>query len=274
MNPSRSPETYRTKRSAAPPKKHAKGDVSGDVRGHAGRLAASNNPTGILMLMCVFLLAVLAAFWHSNGLEFDLNGFRLTHKQNLELSEEVRDSLDRRHVNRKFILSGVHLGMTQQMVQMIHKNAQVTQDRAGEPAILIPTAKGMLVAWLKDVDNVVEMNGRPIKNTTTRVYRLRLDEAFDGLSEADIVNRYSREYGRPIDAECSRAGQTDTPRCTYRWWGGDGIQVQATAKKKTDINGRAYTQLTTIATNTITNPKISVISLSNVSGEGRWGYVN
>lgn len=250
--------------------KHRTGRRKAPTKG----LALSNNPTGMLALMCLFLFAVVAAYWHTTNIQFDIKGFRFTQNQAVELSDEMRASLNQRHINRKFIIGGVQLGMTQHMVQEIHENAEVTVDRAGEPVILIPTEKGLLVAWLKDIDTVIDQNGGLVKNTTARIYRLRLDEAFATLSEADILNRYSREYGRPIDTDCARAGQGDTPRCTYRWWGGDGIEVQAIAKKKADINGRDYTQLTTIATNTITSPKSSIVSLSNLSGTGRWGYVN
>jgi hypothetical protein len=236
------------------------------------KLSVNNNPTGVLFLMTVFILGLVAAYWQTADMTFDIKGFRFA--QPASLSDEMRTTLDQRHINRKFAMGGVYLGMSRDMVLQIHTDAQNTTDRSGNPVMLIPTAKGQMVAWLISSDQVVEDNGRMIIDNTLRVYRLRLDEAFAGLSENAILDRYSREYGRPIETACERSGLGDTARCVYNWWGGDGIEVQAIAKKKIDINGRTYTQLTTVATNTITSPKASVISIGNITGSGRWGYLN
>jgi len=147
------------------------------------------------------------------------------------------------------------------MVQGLHPKARVGVDRSGDPVMTIPTRNGMMVAWLFQDDEIISVRGKAMRDDTKRIYRLRLDEAFATLSESDIMVRYGQEYGRPLEATCTRAGLSDTPRCAYRWWGGDGIEVQAIAKGKLDLNGRAYTQMTTIATNTIKNPKAQAINL-------------
>lgn len=238
-------------------------------------LSIANNPVGILALLSLFLLGLTGAYWHTNGMSFNLKGFSFIHgDQSGALSDEARDAIAKRHVNNKFVMGGVHLGMTEQMVKDIHPLAQSGVDRAGEPVMTIPTDNGMMVAWLFSNNEVITIGGKPVRDDLDRIYRLRLDQAFASLTEHDILKRYGHEYGRPLEATCTRAGQGDSPRCAYRWWGGDGIEVQAIAKKKADLNGRLYTQLTTIATNTIKSPKMSVVSLSTLSNMRRRDAVN
>lgn len=228
-------------------------------------LSIANNPLGVLVLMSLFLLAITGAYWHTNGIKFTFKGFAFGQFQDGDvMSAEARAALSNKRINRKFVMGGVHLGMTQQMVQDIHPNAHVTTDRTGEPVITIPTRNGIMVAWLFQDDDVITVSGTRVRDDTKRIYRLRLDEAFADLSESDILVRYGSEYGRPLETTCARAGQGDTPRCAYRWWGGDGIELEAIVKGKADLNGRTYTQLTTIATNTIKNPKVQTVSLSSL----------
>ena len=235
----------------------------------------TNNPVASMVLFSLFVLSLFAAYWHTDEIKLHISGLLFGHgQQPSALSDEVRSAIDARTINRKFVMGGVHLGMTQQMVETIHPNAHTGIDRAGEPVITIPTANGIMVAWLINNNDVIEVGGKPVRDDLQRVYRLRLDQAYASLNEHDIVSRYGHEYGRPIEAECARAGQGDTARCAYRWWGGDGIEVQAISKKKTDLNGRPYTQLTTIATNTIKSPKLNVVSLSTLTSVRRRAAVN
>jgi len=228
-------------------------------------LFIANNPMGSMVLVSLFMLIVATAIWQANADGFSIKrGFFSQFKQP-DISDAVRTELANRHLNNKFVMGGVQLGMAKDSVQSTHPQAQAGVDRRGQPVITIPTPNGIMVAWLFSKDEVTEVAGNVVRDDTQRVYRLRLDEAFAELSEQDVMTRYGREYGRPLEATCSRAGQGDTPRCSYRWWGGDGITLEAIAKKKVDRNGRVYTQLTTIATDTIrTATKPNIISLSQI----------
>lgn len=228
-------------------------------------LFIANNPMGTLVLTSLFMLIVATAIWQANADGFSISGGLFAKNKTPAISDEVRTELGNRHINRKFVMGGVQLGMAQHAIESAHPEAQAGLDRAGQPVITIPTPNGMMVAWLFTKDDYTEVAGTVVRDDIARVYRLRLDEAFVDLSEQEILNRYGREYGRPLEATCTRAGQGDTPRCSYRWWGGDGIALEAIAKKKVDRNGRIYTQLTTIATNTIKTHKTSVVSLSRIS---------
>ena len=226
-------------------------------------LAIANNPLGVLVLMSLFMVGITGAYWYSNGMQLSFKGLFFMHGGDVgaTMTAEDRSALSNHRVNRKFKMGGVHLGMTQEMVQGLHPKARVGVDRSGDPVMTIPTRNGMMVAWLFQDDEIISVRGKAMRDDTKRIYRLRLDEAFATLSESDIMVRYGQEYGRPLEATCTRAGLSDTPRCAYRWWGGDGIELQAIAKGKLDLNGRAYTQMTTIATNTIKNPKAQAINL-------------
>lgn len=236
--------------------------------------AASYNPMGLLLMMSLFMFAITGAFWVANDAGFTINSGLFSQSRQSALSDEQLGALSARHVNRKFVMGGVYLGMSQQEVLGIHPDAQPGVDRSGEPTLTIQTPDGVMVAWLYSNNRYIELGGDIVHDTTQRVYRLRLDEGFTTLSEQDILSRYAHEYGRPIGANCSRAGLGDTPRCTYQWLGGNGISLETTAKKKTDPHGRTYTQLTTTATNTIKTQKVSVVRLSDVSFERRLGTNN
>lgn len=233
--------------------------------------AASNNSMGLMMMVSLFLFAISGAFWIAKDTGFTINSGLFNNGRDSMLSDEQQSALSARHVNRKFVMGGVYLGMSQQAVLDIHPEAQVGVDRTGEPVITIHTPDGVMVAWLYSNNNYIEVGGEVVHDTTQRVYRLRLDEGFSHLSEQDILARYAHEYGRPIEANCSRSGLGDAPRCTYRWWGGDGIALEASAKKKVNVGGTIYTQLTTTAISTIKSPKVSVVRLSDVSVAQRWG---
>lgn len=237
-------------------------------------LSTANNPTGLLLLMGLFLFAISGAYWYSNDMGFNIKVGSLFLGGKAELSDATRNALSKRRVNRKFVMGGVYLGMTQEMVQAIHPDAQVGVDRRGESVITIPTDKGIMVAWLHTNGEVVKVGGKAVRDDAKRIYRLRLDEAFADLSEEDILTRYGRTYGRPLETTCARTGLGGSARCAYRWWGGDGIELQASAKKKTDLDGRIYTQLTTVATNTIKSPKKSAVRLSSIALKQRLGALN
>ncbi len=228
--------------------------------------AIAQNGVALSFVMGLFMLAITGAYWHANGMAFNIKGFSDGFGNASELSDETRDALANRHINRKFVMGGIHLGMTQPMVQELHPNAKIGMDRAGEPVITIATDNGIIVAWLFSANETVTIGDKVVRDDLKRVYRLRRDEAYPVLSEHQILARYGQEYGRPIEATCSRSGQGDSSRCAYRWWGGDGIALQAIAKKKTDLNGRRYTQLTTIATNTIKSPRTTAVRLSLLMG--------
>lgn len=230
---------------------------------------ASYNPMGFLLMMSMFLFLISGAFWVANDTGFTINSGLFGNGRQSALSDEQQGALNARHINRKFVMGGVYLGMSQQDVLSIHPDAHLGVDRTGEQTLTIQTPDGIMLAWLYSNDNYIELGGDIVHDTTLRVYRLRLDEGFSTLSEQDILSRYTREYGRPIDATCSRSGLGDTPRCTYQWLGGNGIALQTSAKKKTDASGRTYTQLTTTATDTIKTQNVSVVRLSNVSFEQR-----
>lgn len=233
--------------------------------------ALAHNPMSILLLLSFAMLVFTWAFWQAGGLQLSLKT-GLWEKDGQ--TEVVRNVKTDRYINRRFIMGGVKLGMTRAQVEALHPEAQIARDRTGKAVLTVPTPRGMLVAWFYTHEEVVQVKGQPILDPVERVYRLRLDEAFVQRGEETLLTRYASEYGRPIDTDCARSGLGDSPRCTYHWWGGDGVELSATVKKKADIQGRAYTLVTTIATDTIKGPNVSTASLSAVTGQGRWGYVN
>lgn len=227
--------------------------------------AIAQNSFAVMALLGMFGLGIYGAYMQVSGSSFNINGFSFGKGSELAMSAEMEDALTKRHINRKFEMYGVFLGMTQAMTQGVHPSAKVTVDRTGEPVMIIPTSKGTMVAWMFSNNDFITVGGKRIQDNKKRVYRLRLDEALPELSENDILSRYGMKYGRPIETNCTRSGQSGTSSCAYRWWGGDGIELQAIAKKKRDLRGRLYTQLTTIATSTIKSPKVNYVSLSSFS---------
>lgn len=228
------------------------------------------NPTSVLALLSLFVFAATAAFWHTNDMNFSAtSGFR----HSAEAVEAARNVTTDRNINRRFVMGGVKLGMTRHMIEQTHPDARVDHDRNGEAVLTVPTPNGMMVAWFYEHDEWLRVNGEFVNDPVDRVYRLRMDEAYNDMSENDLIARYAREYGRPIDTTCTRVALGDSPRCTYHWWGGDGIELKATVKQKVDINGQVYTLMTTVATDTVKSTSMDTASLSDVSGSHRWGYV-
>jgi len=166
-------------------------------------------------------------------------------------------------------MGGGRVGMPSNMLRNLHPTVKTTQGREGEAVLTLPTNRGLMVAWLDESKEVTLVNGRPFAIKPERIYRLRLDEAYTDLSEQDLINNYARTYGRPIEAPCNRNQLGDTPRCTYRWWGGDGIELVAILKRKIDANGQVYVLLTTIATNTLKTSKLATAIHEEAHGATR-----
>lgn len=190
---------------------------------------------------------MIGGYWHIFGTPFQFSMMPMTMATFVSDEATGEDAL----VNKHFNMGGVRLGMTTDMMRRIYPSTKSQKSREGSHVVTTPTQRGMLVAWLYESKKYTRIDGELFLNGPQRIYRMRLDEAYTDLSEQDIVNRYMRTYGRPLDASCERDQMGDTPRCTYRWWGGDGIELTATLKSKTDSNGQEYVLLTTIATNTL-----------------------
>ncbi len=162
------------------------------------------------------------------------------------LADEAQDP----RVNKRFVLGGLKLGMTFAMVKAVYPAAKINRERGGRRIIALVTGRGLMVAWMKAQTEPGSFQNRKVE----RIYRLQLNQTFTVMTEQEIIYRYAREYGRPLETACVRAAQSPSPRCTYRWWGGGGIALQAISKKETDAQGRTYTQLTTIAFDTAAGP--------------------
>lgn len=199
-----------------------------------------------LPILTLALLAFVGGYWHVFGSPFE---FAMSPRTMATLGEDMAPASDK-HVNDLFDMDGVQLGMSLGMVRRLHPAAHMIDGRNGERVLKVSTPRGMLVAWLYEGDKYIEVDGELVLNERNRIYRMRLDEAYADLSEGDLMKKYGRAYGRPMETTCERNQLGDTPRCTYRWWGGDGIELTAIMKQKLDAKGKAYVLLTTIATNT------------------------
>ena len=215
---------------------------------------ASNNTHVMLILMGIFMLLIAATYWHLNRAQFEIFAGKFTTSS--DFADTTQSQPFDSHINKKFIANGVQLGMTAEMVRAAHPGAQSGFGRNGEPLIKILTPRGILVAWLANHENALDVAGNAYAKPVPRVYRLRMDEVYTHVGERGLMQRLGGTYGRPIDTNCAREELGGTSRCTYRWWGGNGIEVKAITKMKVDANGRSYTQLTTIATNTVKSAKI------------------
>ena len=214
----------------------------------------SNTSYAMIILMGMSMLAIAATYWHLNRAQFEIMAGKFTFSSTVADDTEPKPFDSR--INKKFIASGVLLGMTAEMVHAVHPGAQSSIGRNGEPLIKVLTPRGILVAWLADHENALDVAGNAYAKPVPRVYRLRVDEVYTHIGEQGLMEHLGGTYGRPMDTNCAREELGGTSRCTYRWWGGNGIEVKATTKIKVDANGRNYTQLTTIATNTLKSAKL------------------
>jgi len=213
----------------------------------------------VMALLSLVALMLVGGYWHVVGSPFQ---FALKPGALIVSDSALTD----RFVNKHFNIGGVRLGMTSNMVRNLHPTAKAAQGRDGERVLTLPTNRGLMVAWLDENKEVTLVNGKPFAIKPERIYRLRLDEAYSDLSEQDLMDNYASIYGRPIETNCNRNHLGDTPRCTYRWWGGDGIELIAIVKRKIDANGQNYVLLTTIATNTVKTSKMVAAPLHRANG--------
>ncbi|MBL4613364.1 MAG: hypothetical protein JKY27_00605 [Magnetovibrio sp.] len=195
----------------------------------------------LLPIFTLILFSILGSYWYIFGSPLQFFTFQSRNTMSVAPQND-------RYVNANFNLDGVQLGMTPDMMLRLHPTAKRTHDSSGNRVITLNTSRGMLVAWLHTEKKYTQTNGELLMSIPERIYRLRTDEAFTKLSEQDLMRKYGRTYGRPLETACERNQLGDSPRCTYRWWGGDGIELTVSMKQKTDANGKGYVLLTTIAT--------------------------
>jgi len=224
-------------------------------------------PQVFLPIITLLLLGMVGAYWHFFGSPFQF----VMPRPMTSLGHEMLPASDS-YVNDNFDMGGVQLGMTPDMLRQLHPSAKSASGREGDKVMTLSTKRGMMVAWFSNDAKLVEVDGQIYANESERIYRLRMDEAYASLTEQDLMRMYSRTYGRPLEATCERNQLGDTPRCTYRWWGGEGIELTAILKQKVDANGQPYVLLTTIATNTLKAAKQANVSSHWLNtGTFAWG---
>ncbi len=197
----------------------------------------------ILPIFALSAIILAGVSWWNDMAGFSFPNVGLTRNTPTDEAQDPR-------VNKRFVLGGLKLGMTFAMVKAVYPAAKINRERGGKHIVALVTGRGLMVAWMKAQTKPGSFQNRKVE----RIYRLQLNQAFTVMTEQEIIRRYAREYGRPLEAACVRTAQGASPRCTYRWWGGDGIALQAISKKETDARGRTYTQLTTIAFDTAAGP--------------------
>lgn len=210
----------------------------------------------LLMVVVLFLPLLAAAYWNFAGPTFQFP-IRFAQHEAQEMGPEQFNSLLNRYVNLHFNMSGVRIGMTPKMVQKLYPNMSQDVSRAGDRVLTMTTRRGLLVAWLDNTDHYVKVGENMVHKRISRIYRMRLDEVYPAMTEQEILVKYGQHFGRPIEAACTRAQLGHSPRCTYNWWGGEGISIEATTKTKLDPNGRMYTLVTTTAENTLKSAKMA-----------------
>lgn len=241
----------------------------------AGRLPAKELATGAyhgesrlrrasqmaVRTMTLVILTLAGVYWYLHGSPFVL---AMSPYDMATMGRTLVVPASDRFVNDRFDIGGIRLGMTPSMVRRIHPEAKLIEGRSGRQVLTVSTKRGKLFAWMDENDRPVEVDGKFVMEERQRIYRLRLDEVFSNLTEQDLMRLYGRAYGRPLEATCKRNQLGDTPRCTYRWWGGDGIELTATLKQKVDAKGQRYVLLTTIATNTQKIGKLAGVPLTRM----------
>ncbi|MCW8915965.1 MAG: hypothetical protein OQK24_08945 [Magnetovibrio sp.] len=205
-----------------------------------------------LTISVLMIIALVGVNWYVSASQATMENLLVVSDddESGDLDPEVSFFLNDRFINNRFDIAGIRIGMTEKMVKKLYPHAQMQENRPGEKMLTLRTKSGMISASFFTPKAHTRVDGELYNNFEKRIFRLRNDQFFTKFTEKDVMKIYGRAYGRPIEAKCERDHMGDTPRCNYRWWGGDGIELKVTIKSKQDINGKIYTLLTTIATST------------------------
>ena len=210
----------------------------------------------VLMTAVVLILVLGGVNWYFNQ---EPDAKEAVAQQDTGDNETDRDPeislfINGRFINEAFDIEGLRMGMTPAMVRKAYPDAKISKDqRTGRQMVSVHTKAGVINAWFFQPKTFTRIKGEDYGSGGDRIFRMRQDQAFRALSEQDVISMYGRAYGRPLETTCERSLAGAPPRCTYRWWGGEGIELVASIKAKTDINGRSYFLLTTVATSTTYN---------------------
>lgn len=204
-----------------------------------------------LLLTAVALIFALGGVnWYVNQAPAQENAVTQLDEDEMDRDPRISMFINGRFINEAFDIEGLRMGMTAAMVKKAYPKAKISMDRRGQQTVSVNTKAGVINAWFFEPKSFTRIDGEKYDNGGARIFRMRQDQAFRALSEKDVIGLYGRAYGRPLQTTCERSQVGAPPRCTYRWWGGDGIELVATIKAKTDINGKQYFLLTTVATST------------------------
>ncbi len=110
-------------------------------------------------------------------------------------------------------IDNVALGMTATKVRQIHSNLSLIIDRNGMTKGSYVSNGSLYSVWFIGA-------GRDKK-----VYRIRYDNIFSNIGEAEIINGINRKYGRPASSDCRRNVSTFANECRFKWWPNGGASL-------------------------------------------------
>lgn len=197
--------------------------------GNRGRRKSDNNSIKTLFLFCLTAMLALAAF-----VVFETSvGNQIDWRKIFFLKDEVKQT---------FNMGGVSLGMSPEMVRSKHPNLDLVKLGRGESAASFIFEGAQYVVWF------VKINGH------NKAYRMRYDQSFTTLREAEILESIGNEHGKPGTSECSKAGDMSR-KCNFQWWPSGGIALNVSTTETKSPSYKTRTVVTMIATDTYLDGK-------------------
>ncbi len=164
------------------------------------------------------------------------------------VSQEVPGKKSR--INNQFDLAGVRFGMTPEMVRSLHSEMKTTPDNNGIKVISFPTDDGHLMAWSAAEEHRTHVGDKVIVRQSDRIWRMRHDRIIAiGDVDGEIKN-LANFYGRPLETTCTRPVTELAQNCTYTWWGGEGVRMEANFQTRKTAADLVYVVVSTVATDT------------------------
>ncbi len=138
----------------------------------------------------------------------------------------------------RLVIEGVALGMTAEEVR-----------KALPTMTLSPVASGEQVGTFRDGKRTIG-----IRFTSDvgggKAFRLRLNEALPGLTDANALRMITKMYGKPVRSRCSESLTATASECRHEWGIRDGVSLEAVVRVAMDENGALSTHLSLLAVDT------------------------
>ena len=196
--------------------------------------------TGRLSILVVVLFLGFLGVWAFTAM--------IAHANTLAKTTPSQGMLTIHKFIKGFHLAGVTMGMTPDMVRVLHPKMTLLPGNKNEQRGNFVDNHTPYTVWFT---NITAKN-----SATQQAYRIRYHRHYRTSDENEALNIFGRKLGRPLSTSCMRSRLvTSAKTCVFKWLR-NGVDVTLVSKVIHFVNADPRTYVAITATDTLTAAKL------------------